>query len=153
MLSRRCITHRTESTFRTRRLPFINWYIIYFTPLSVPEGHTASKSFIVVNNELEKCGMKWPRPNLWSHPLICLEEPTKITHESRQSESRTRFEPNTSRIGLQIASISARANLLGHIQLQAHSKSKGVLAAGNRTFPRTSEFAFGFIFAITVSYL
>jgi hypothetical protein len=148
VLSRRCITHRTESTFRTRRPPYI-----YFTLLSAPEGHKASKSFIVVNNELKKCGMKSPRPNLRSHPLICLEEPTKITYKSRQSESRTRFRPNTSRIGLQIASISARASLLGHIQLQAHSKNKGILAAGNRSFPRTFEFAFRFIFAMPVSYL
>jgi hypothetical protein len=33
---------------------FFGLYLIYFTPLSVTQGHTASKSFIIVNSELKR---------------------------------------------------------------------------------------------------
>jgi hypothetical protein len=82
VLTKRCITHRTESTGWSKSLcaPYnytvivrwtdtfwslyiphhdfltliFYWYIIYFTPLSVTQGHRGSKSFIVVNNKLKK---------------------------------------------------------------------------------------------------
>ena len=120
------IQHQTTS---------LHLFFIYFTPLPVTQGHTASKNFIIVNNELKRKLNEAAKAKFMAPSLNLPGRTTKITHELGQSESRNRFEPNTSRMGQQIASIRARASLFGHIQLQAHQKSKGILAAGKLTFP------------------